>query len=186
MTGIRVILLSLHKMCLLAMVGFAVIFLSGPVIGLLSVIFSLVVSVFAILLPFALVGFLIWLPIRALTSGKHLAWREATTTTRSVCGGVFRRSYSACRYVTSGSAGGIRNLWHRIHFYPRAFGGLLLEVVSGAAVGAVLGGALGMRHDTYEASIPLGVLAGATLGFVIGASRLRDAVDAGEADRAPV
>ena len=177
MRGVRVILLGLHQICVLAMVGFAVIFLSGPVIGLLSVILTVVVSTFAILLPLAIIGFLIWLPIRMLTSGKQIALSEALATTRSVCGGIFSRSMSACRYVTFGAASGLRNLWQRTQFYPRAIAGLLLEVVSGAAVGAVLGGALGMRQETYETSIPMGMLAGAILGVVIGASRFREAAN---------
>ena len=45
------------------------------------------------------------------------------------------------------------------------------EVVSGALVGAFLGGMVAL-HDLDQPAIPIGALIGAILGAVVGASRL--------------
>src|SRR5437660_7669120 len=66
-----------RKIALFTVVGFLAVFLIGPVLTLVGVI-----------LPFALVGFLIWLPFRLLVQRREIHWRglpeQAGRTLRTI------------------------------------------------------------------------------------------------------
>src|SRR5689334_21591119 len=68
-----------RKVALLTVVGFLVVFLIGPALTLIGVV-----------LPFALVGFLVWLPFRLLVQKRQINWS-----------GVPRRAGEAVRTVLS-------------------------------------------------------------------------------------
>src|SRR5947209_3853680 len=63
----------LRQVCFLALLGVGVVFLSGPLLAVLSV----VVTVGAVVLAFALVGFLVWTMFRTLVLGQQVAWNGA-------------------------------------------------------------------------------------------------------------
>src|SRR5207244_10552129 len=67
----------LRKIALFTLVGFLAVILVGPLFTVLGVI-----------LPFALVGFLIWLPYRLLVQRRQINWnglpRQAGQTLRTI------------------------------------------------------------------------------------------------------
>src|SRR5947207_3326963 len=63
----------LRKVLMMAFIGFLLVFLSGPILAVLSVL----LSVGAVVFGFALVGFLAWLLFRGLTVGWDTAWQNS-------------------------------------------------------------------------------------------------------------
>src|SRR5205823_578365 len=61
---------ALRQIALLALLGFAIVTLSGPLVAVASVVLSLALGI----LSFALVGFLILAIVRALYRGQRAAW----------------------------------------------------------------------------------------------------------------
>src|SRR5258707_15204365 len=66
----------LRKVFWLAALGFGVLFLSGPVIAIVSVVLMVVLSIASTLLPLVIVGLIVWLPFRASLKGKQVAWSD--------------------------------------------------------------------------------------------------------------
>src|SRR5947208_10631200 len=91
----------LRKLCLFALFGFLAVTLAGPVIALLSVILS-----------FALIGFLLWLPLYALFAGREAGWRNCLAKCRAfgervlrICHGALTRAATTVRGTVGGAEG---------------------------------------------------------------------------------
>jgi hypothetical protein len=147
-----------RKLTLITLVGFLVVVLSGPALTLLGV-----------LLPFALVGLLVWIPFRALMLARQGGWSAVRAGART----ALRRVFTVPLWILSRVAGGLGWI---IRF---AFGivgfvlGLLLPTIAGAILGAVLGIIGGMEHQDAEVRVPAGAAIGATIGLLAGATRSR-------------
>lgn len=161
----------LKGLLLLALMGFALIFLSGPVLALFSVLFTIFVVVFSLLLPFLVIGLLVWLPIRFLFRGRQEAvrgfyragqgWCRASVVPLQSGVHVCRRAYEAGR-----SAG------RKGHDLGRLLGGVIVEAVCGALVGVLMGAIASTQYRPAETPLALGALIGGSLGMVVGVSRL--------------
>jgi hypothetical protein len=159
----RGIMESLHstvdivrKVALLTVVGFLVVFLIGPALTLIGVV-----------LPFALVGFLVWLPFRLLVQKRQINWS-----------GVPRRAGEAVRTVLTLPLRIVAFVGSVLFRLLRLVGGvigfalrIIFPTVAGAFLFAVLGAIGGVTHQDAEFRIPAAALIGAAIGLLYGAFR---------------
>ena len=79
MNDAQVIGSACKKIAFLTMLGFATLVLVGPVlaiaIALVATFFSLVLTVASLVLPFLLVGLLVWVPFQMFQQGPQAGWR---------------------------------------------------------------------------------------------------------------
>jgi hypothetical protein len=164
----------LRKVLLLALLGLAAVVLVGPVVAILSVVFSLLLVV----APFAFIGFLVWLMIQVATGRQHLAWDHMRQFGRTVADNVQHVSRRAA-YVLKAPARlgreiGIRaahlagGAWRVARASTRVVGEVLLI----AAIGLLVGGGMDLflgppRHDP-GLPIPWNACLGAALGCLAG------------------
>lgn len=159
----------LRKVALFTLVGFLVVVLIGPLFTVLGVI-----------LPFALVGFLVWLPYRLLVQQKEIDWsgvpKKAGRFVRSVLtlpvrigATVLAIPIRIIAYLAAGALGLIRLVGGLLGFALR----IILPAVAGAIVFAILGVIGGINHQDAEFRIPAAILIGAAIGALYGAFRTR-------------
>jgi hypothetical protein len=160
-----------RKVALWTVVGFLVVFLIGPVLTLLGVI-----------LPFALVGFVVWLPFRLFVQGKEVQWssfpKNAGRTVRAVLGlpvrlvrGVLAVPIWLGSYIVAAILGLLRLAGGFIGLALR----ILFPAVVGALIFALLGAIGGVTHQDAEFRIPAAALIGAGIGALYGAFRTKPA-----------
>jgi len=164
----------LRKVGYFAAIGFLAILLAGPVLGLLSVllsialaIFSAAVTVFFVLVPFVIVGFVIMAPIEGALTGRPVEWRRLG----DMCKGLWLKIWTLAWWFW-------KKLLGLVHFVRRKLAALSVyvrvvfwEVLCGALVGAFLGGMVAL-HDLDKPEILIGALIGAVLGAIVGTSRM--------------
>jgi hypothetical protein len=144
----------LRHVVLWTLIGFGVLVLSGPIIAIVGT-----------LLPFALVGLLIWLVVRAIMLGPLMVGRIIGRTVHAVLAvprWAGRTAFHGVRRV--GQAG-----WSTVSFV----GSILLPAFAGALVGAMLGLIGGMEHNDADVRVPAGAVIGAGIGLVAGVTRPR-------------
>jgi hypothetical protein len=163
-----------RKIGLFALTGFAVVTLGGPIFAILSVLLSFAL----VLLCFALIGFLVWVPLRLLLSGRE----AAVTSIRELGVGVGRTLHQTGRaaarvmafpvrlvsWVAAGAGFLIRGTWRLTWATAR----VLSQVAVFAATGALVG--LGMTMvgghggpDTAPA-VALNAVVGSAIGALAG------------------
>src|SRR5437899_777003 len=131
-----------RKVLFLAFFGFLALILAGPVLAVVSVFVSLILSAVAIVLPFALIGLLVWLPFQALVLGRHIQWHRI-----GQAGGVlFRGAFRALGQVVGGGFRFLRAVGGKVKAVALFFSRIVLDVVGGALVGGVLGVLGGQMH----------------------------------------
>jgi hypothetical protein len=165
-TGFRHILL-------LALLGFGVVFLSGPVIALASIVLSVVVTVAAIVLVFALIGFLVWAPVYMIYAGREAAGERIAHMGRAV-GGTLRRLALIGGRTAAWPVGVASRLFRGGLYATKVTGRFVAEVVIIGLTGAVLGAALGlglslMNHQSPAHLVPLNALVGGGIAASVGA-----------------
>jgi hypothetical protein len=165
-----------RKIALLTLLGFLVIFLAGPVFTVIGVI-----------LPFALVGFLVWLPFqlfivrkgidmpslqRAGEKGRHVVLGvplRLAAVVKKVVRTIFAVPLWIIGRIFAGVVFILRTVFGLIGFVL----GLVLPTLAGAILGAVLGAIGGMQHQDLEYRVPAGAVIGASIGLLVGATRSR-------------
>lgn len=154
----------IRKILGLALIGFLVITLAGPVFTLLGL---------------ALVGFIAWGVFRAIFQGHPISWQRARGGAAKLGRGVLRSSRLLVLLVirelgylgrTLGRNGAwlSRAAWERARTDAPLVGGFVVEVVSGGAIGALLGLAVGWQREFLPVAIGIGAGAGAALGILVG------------------
>ncbi len=122
-------MLLLRKIAFFALVGFAVIFLTGPVVAMLSFIISAGLFVLFFLLPFALLGLMVWLPIRLICGKGRNARRDLWRTGRFVGRAAVVMPARACGQVYTRTLG----LGERLHQLTHFIGRIFVETISPAS-----------------------------------------------------
>ena len=147
-----------RKAAIITLIGFLAVTLAGPVLTLVGV-----------LLPFALVGLLVWLPVQGF-----LIWRQGGAgavgaAVKRVAGGVLAapvwilgRVFGAVRWV-------LGTVFGTIGFVL----GLIFPVLAGLIGGGILGAIGGMEHQDAEWRIPAGIVIGGIVGLLAGSLRTR-------------
>jgi hypothetical protein len=159
-----------RRLLFYAIIGFLVIFLSGPVIGILAALFSVALAVVGLILPFVLLGLLIWLPLRWISRRPTPRWAEAGRTTGRFCRGVMHvplhasyRAASVCRATGE-----------RVSRTGRFIATVVTEVVCGALVGGLLGYLSGFRpQGPPYPTVVLAMTLGGLLGVLLAVCRCR-------------
>ena len=149
-----------RKVALMTLIGFLAVILSGPIIAVLGV-----------LLPFAVVGFLVWVPFRLLVVAKHGGWPAVRDTTRKAIRGVLAIPLWIATHVGSALKFVLGTVFGLIGF----LGGIILPTLAGGFLGAVLGAVGGMQHHDADFRIPAGAAIGASIGLLAGAWRSKPA-----------
>ena len=95
---------SIGKVCYFALIGFLALLLAGPVLGLLSVLFSIIVAIFSaalvafvVILPFAILGFVIVAPIKALSTGRPVQWSRLGNLCQKLWRGILGAAWWCSR-----------------------------------------------------------------------------------------
>jgi len=137
----------LRKVAMMTLIGFLVITLAGPIFALLGVI-----------LPFALVGFLVWAVVRGIMLGPVVVGRIIGNTARAVGRTAVALPLWFARRVRSGIG-----LLGRL---VMSAAGVIFPVAAGAAVGAILGMLGGEQYHDADMRVPAGALIGAGIGLI--------------------
>ncbi len=147
-----------RKVFLLALFGLLAITLVGPILSIVLVILS-----------FALIGFLFWLPIRFLIYGREGALRNSWQNVRAVA----RRGGYAVGAVWYGTLRVGRDLHESLRGTASVIGAVLLETLSGAIVGILLVTTCWPQHALTPGAVVLAGLLGALAGVLVVISRAR-------------
>ncbi len=165
---------TIGKVCYFALIGFVALLLAGPVFGLLSVLFSIIVAIFTaalvaflVILPFAILGFVVVAPIKALSTGRPVQWSRLGTLCQKLWRGLLGTAWWCSRKLVA-FIQFLRRKAALLSIYVRV---VFWEVVCGAAVGGFLGGMVAL-HDPQKPEIIIGALIGAVLGALVAASRM--------------
>jgi hypothetical protein len=148
----------IRKVALLTLLGFLVVFLIGPVLTVLGVV-----------LPFALVGLLVWLPIRVFVQRREINWSGLPNKAGQFLRTVLAIPVRIVGFVLSAIAALLRLVVGAIGLGLR----ILLPAVAGALLFGVLGAIGGANHHDAEFRIPAAVLIGAGLGALYGAFKTK-------------
>jgi hypothetical protein len=140
----------LRKLVCLAVIGFLVVVLIGPILALLGVLIS-----------FALIGLLVWLPIRTLLYGKPFDWAKVKAVSRKYGGAVFGR----CHHVADQALAHGHPVLEKVQAAGRFVALVFRETVCGALVGALLA-VLRVPEASFHIKL---VLLGAGIGALVGA-----------------
>jgi hypothetical protein len=157
---VHVIGLFFRKLALLALTGFLFVTLIGPFLAIVGV-----------LIGFAAVGLLVWIPVRILVLKKPINWGQLRDTGRK-CGGVV---VSGCNRIGGGAMKVRGVVWnHGQAFFAGIYSAVLLvaavfrETFCGAVVGALLGILRGSPGSFPWESLIWGISVGAAVGALVG------------------
>jgi hypothetical protein len=149
-----------RKVALMTLIGFLAVILAGPIL-----------TVIGVLLPFALIGFLVWAPVKLLVVAKNGGWPAVRATTHRVAHGVLAVPVWTIYHLGAGLKYVVLSVFGLIGF----LGGIILPTIAGAFLGAVLGLVGGMNHNDADVRIPAGAVIGGSIGLVAGAWRSKPA-----------
>lgn len=161
-----------RKVFCLAAIGFGVLVLSGPVIGIVCVFLGIVLSIASMLFPFVLIGLIVGLPLRALFGNKKMNWSDVHKRAGYVWRGSFVLPVRTASGVCRGAVTRFHGAGDRIKNGAKSLGAFFFEVLCGAAVGTLFGLIASLEHPREEYLIYAGS-AGAVLGIGVGLSRFR-------------
>ncbi|HEV3119875.1 MAG TPA: hypothetical protein VGY58_22640 [Gemmataceae bacterium] len=148
----------LRKAAIITLVGFLAVFLAGPVL-----------TVAGVLLPFALVGLLVWIPFRAFMLWRQGGLEAVQASTKR----GFGRILAVPVWLLATAFGGVRWIVGTAFSLIGFVLGLILPTLLGGVGGAVLGFLGGMEHHDADFRVPAGALIGAGIGLLAGAMRSR-------------
>jgi hypothetical protein len=152
----------MRKVCLLAVFGLLAITLAGPIL-----------SLFFVVLSFALIGFLFWLPIHLLIYGKDGAVRDSLNR----CCAIMRRGGHVTGAVWHGTIHLGRELHEALRGTASVLGAVLLETLSGAVVGLLLAATCWPHQAANGDALGMGASLGALTGLLVVLSRWRRAAE---------
>jgi hypothetical protein len=163
---------GLRHILFLALLGVGVVFLSGPVIAIASVVLSLVLAFGVLVVVFAAIGFLVWAPAYFFYAGRQAAGERIGAMGRTV-GGTMRylahvgsRAFTIpIRFTSRLFRGGLSLARTTTEFV----GEVLIVALTGAAIGAALGLTISATGQQDPAQvIPLNAAAGAGIAAAVG------------------
>jgi hypothetical protein len=163
---------GLRHILFLALLGLGVVFLSGPVIALASIILSVVLTLGLLVLIFAAIGFLVWAPAYFLYAGREAAGERIGAMGRSVGQTVRRLARIGVQAIVLPARFAAR-LFRGGLYTARVTGQFVGEValvgLTGAAIGAALGLTLSATGNQSPAEvIPINAAVGGGIASVVG------------------
>lgn len=165
---------AFRKIGWLALLGFGVIVLSGPILAVLSVL----LSVGAVVLGFALVGFMVWSMFQFAIHGQEAASRSIQAMSRNATHAIGRFGQACARImafpfkaiVWAGDAL-LAAIWFvtlRFWLMTRFLAKTSVLTMTGVLVGAAAGVLAGMAHQNMEVTVPINALVGGVVGTLVG------------------
>jgi len=143
----------LRKVAIMTLIGFLAVVLSGPLIAAAAAV-----------LPFAIVGALIYVFIKALILGPYLVGKIIGETFRGIWFVVIGIPARILGTTGKGIGFALNTVWSVLAFaLSIAFPALI-----GGAIGALLGVIGGIEHADADMRVPAGLLIGAAIGAVAG------------------
>ncbi len=167
---------TLAKIGFLTLIGLATVFLAGPILTILALVLSVGLMIFCMVLPFALVGLLVWVPLRALFQGTSVAWKDTCDIGKGMWT-CFVVPVRGCGRVVARTVDIGQRIRKRSHALASWLRGIFVETVSAALVGGLLGAFIGGSNRGLGVSILFGALTGAVLGALVGVSGMREATE---------
>lgn len=171
--GSLTVLQAARRFAFLTLLGLFAVVLVGPVVAVLAVILAVVLTAVTLVLPFAVAGFLVWAPYQFLVHDQHKAWARVRETAWSFYQALVVAPVGLC--VRASCAGGrlCQATMDRARRLAGFLRGVALETVGGSFVGGLVGTVGGLMHEEIDVRLPLGLLFGAVIGLLIGATRTR-------------
>jgi hypothetical protein len=148
----------IRKVAIITLIGFLAVVLIGPVL-----------TIAGVLLPFALVGLLVYVPYRLFVVSKQGGLPAVQQAGQK----AVRTAVAFPVWVVSKVIGFIAFVLRTIFRIIGTIFGLVFAVGGGAAVGAILGTIGGLQYHDADARIPAGALIGAAVGLIIMLTRSR-------------
>lgn len=164
-----------RKIAFFTLIGAGVVFLGGPVIGVVAVVLSLFIAAVSIILPFAIVGFLVWLPFHILAHGPHETWKDAGKNGKALGEAFVLRPMRWCGRSCRQMAVAGENFAEGCRATGSFLARHVFEPACGCLVGTLTGAAVGMENGHLSWSIGGGAAFGALVGLAVNmASRPRN------------
>jgi hypothetical protein len=162
----------IRKIGLLAILGFGVVVLSGPILAILSIVLSFA----AVVLGFAFVGFVVWSCFQFLIHGRQMALENIqafAAGTGHALGSILRTAgrviafpVRALAFIVGGILFGagflLRQLWHTVGFLSRT----ALLVAMGVVLGLIVGAIAGVANHNLDVALPTNALIGGGVALV--------------------
>lgn len=163
----------LRKVIFLAVLGFAVMVVSGPILAILSLFLSFAMVV----LSFAFVGFLVWLPCHILLVGREAAFANLRVIAQTYGQAIGRLGQTIGRVLTflprsslaigNGLLALLGFVWRVFRGGVRFLGETAVIAFSGVLVGVVFG-VLNARDHNPEAVIAMWAGLGGAMAALVG------------------
>lgn len=176
MHPVSVPLSIIRQIGVLALLGLGIVTLSGPLLALASVLFTLTLTV----LTFALIGLIVLTVLRALFIGPRRAWDKLVQASGALSGILGRLPNRLGRLLRvpvrwsasflKGSASLAKLLLATSWAGAKVLSELSLLTLIGVAVGAVVGVVAGMHRPDGEATLMVDVVLGGALTLLAGSA----------------
>lgn len=155
------------------LVGAAFLFLIGPALTAVALVFTVVLVVISFVLPFAIIGLLVWIPMRMFSQGPQTAWRDLCQAGRTFGGVAMVLPVKSCFQVFYRTNQARQQVLERARGISCRHGWTLVEMVCGGIVGGLTGAALALQGASFHPGAVLGgIVLGMVLGYLVGRSRL--------------
>ena len=165
-----------RKIGWLALLGFGVIVLSGPILAVLSVL----LSVGAVIFCFALVGFIVWSVFQFAIHGQEAASERIQAMSRHATQALARFGQTCARIIAFPFRAIVRVgdallavVWFmmlRFLLTARFLGKTSILTMTGVLVGAAAGVWFGIAHQNMDVTVPVNAVIGGAVGTLVGAA----------------
>ncbi len=165
---------AFRKIGWLALLGFGVVVLSGPILAVLSVL----LSVGAVVLCFALLGFMVWSIFQFAIHGHEAASQSIQAMSRNATHAIGRFGQTCARIVAFpfkaivwAGDGFLAAVW----FLAVRFGRMVrflsktsVLTTTGVLVGVAAGVLAGTAQQNWEVTVPINAVIGGVIGTLVG------------------
>jgi hypothetical protein len=162
------------QLCSWAAFGFLALLLIGPAVALVSALLAVVVSILAVMLPFVVVGFMVWGGYQIVSHTPRSAWNNIRQAGKDLAKVMLVTPFKVCKGACIGTVNVAKATVRRSWYALGVIGRILLDAVCGGAVGALLGSIT--LSDNPQESVRIIIIAtvlGALTGAVIRVSQTR-------------
>ncbi len=169
---------AFRKIGWLALLGFGVIVLSGPILAVLSVF----LSVGAVVLCFALVGFMVWSIFQFAIHGQEAASQSIQAMSQNATRVIGKFGQTTARIlafpfkvIVRVGDGLLAVVWFmtlRFWLLARFLGKTSVLTATGVLVGVAAGVLAGTAHHNMDVTVPINALIGGVVGTLVGGALL--------------
>jgi hypothetical protein len=157
----------LRVVAFLTVLGFLTVVLIGPVVALIVGILSLMVSVVAAVLPFALIGLLVWGVVIAASPNRRAHWQSLCDHARSLGRWFVRVPLAVCMKLCAWGVGVGRALAPKAIPAARRAGDVAKEGIQVGLVLAERGANAARPAAHFVRNLLLEVIGGAAVGLIL-------------------